>query len=119
MLPMNSCLADLCLSLATMSLEVVWGTPRGPPRDNMLKINIDACFNQATSACSSGIVVRGNEGKVISGITSKIYATSAFVAAALALREGISLAATLNLQSVVVESDCQDLIEACRGNIKR
>lgn len=40
-------------------------------------------------------------------------------AKALALREAISLTVTLSLPLVVVESDCQELVEACHGNIRR
>lgn len=63
-----------------------------PPRDNMLKINTYASFNPVSGAGSSGIVIRDNKGKMITGTTFQIYATSAFIAEALALREGSILA---------------------------
>lgn len=62
---------------------------------------------------------RDHKGKVVSGITSQIYAPSAFIAESLTLRKAISLVVSLELSSIVVESDCKDLEETCRGNIRR
>lgn len=113
-----------CRKVATPHPSISTGLNSGsslwrPPRSNFIKINTDAQFDPNSGHGFSGIVCRDEYGRLISGVTSQIYASSAFVVEALALREAISLAVTLNLPSVVVESDCQELIKACRGNIRR
>lgn len=85
------------------------------PRIKFVKLNSDAQFDVSTGIGFCGVVCRDDKGKLITGLTSRIYANSTLVAEALVHRE----AAHLNLSNVVVESDCQDLIEVCRGNRMR
>lgn len=89
-----------------------------PFRANVVKINSDASFSPATGAGSSGFILRDYKGRVISGSTSTIYASSPFVAEAVALREGISVVTSLNIKLVVVESDYKTLVDACKDIIR-
>lgn len=46
-----------------------------------------------------------------------IFASTPLMAEATWLRETISLAYALSIPKVILESDCQTLIEACWGNV--
>lgn len=76
------------------------------PPEQLHRINSDAHFNVSTGRGSNGIVCRDLKGSIISGITSKIFATSALVVEALTLREAIALVVSLNLPSIFIESNC-------------
>lgn len=84
---------------------------------SITKINVDSTFSKLTGVCFAGAIARNSEGDVVSGNTSFNRATSCFVAEALALRDAASLANNLGITNVVFESDCLDLIKACRGEI--
>lgn len=88
-----------------------------PPLQSITKINVDSTFSKLTGVCFAGAIARNSEGDVVSGNTSFNRATSCFVAEALALRDAASLANNLGITNVVFESDCLDLIKACRGEI--
>lgn len=62
---------------------------------------------------------RDKNGRVILGSTSNIFEYSAIVAEAIALRKAVALVVSLNSSDVLFESDCMDLIEACRKNKKK
>lgn len=47
------------------------------------------------------------------------FANSPLVAEAIALREAIVFAASLNIQKILLESDCLILVNACRGEMIR
>lgn len=84
-----------------------------------LKINCDASFNKVQKKGHAGIIIRGDSGEFISGLTKQIWANSPLVAEALALREALFLAANLGLQEVTFEGDSLDLIKACRREVSR
>lgn len=85
----------------------------------MLKFNTDSQFDVSTCHATIGVICRNVQRKLITSITSKIYTYSALVAEALALRAAASLAINIAAPSVLFESDCVVLMEACRGNIIR
>lgn len=88
-----------------------------PPRSSVVKINYYAHFDVSTGRGRSGIVCRNEKGEMISGSTS--FAINALIAEALALREALTLALSLNFPSVLMEADCLILVETCRGNLVR
>lgn len=94
---------------------VIWR----PPRSNFTKINCNASFGKASGKGNVGIVFRDDKGIVLTAMSKPIFASSPLIAEALSLREAVSLACNLNLQSVILESDNQQLIEACRGNLHK
>lgn len=85
-----------------------------PPRGQVMKFNSDAQFDLGSGKGCTSIVGRNNLGIMVAGSTSKIFAFSALVAEASALREAISLVVSLQIPSVLLESDCLVLIEVCR-----
>lgn len=63
---------------------------------------------------SAGIIAGDNRGEVVFGITKKFPATNPVIAEALALREAAAVAVNFGLTNVILESDCLELIRACR-----
>lgn len=67
----------------------------------------------------SWIVGRDSECKLVTSCTSSLFAKNALVAEALAMREALSLTTNIQATSILLESDCMELIEMCRGNLIR
>lgn len=96
-----------------------WGSTRWrPPRSDTTKVNIDAAYDAITGRGCAGVVCRDARGKVLTVIASRIFAPNALVAEALAMREALQLARSLNLHRVVFESDNTTMVEACKGSKK-
>ena len=55
-------------------------------------------------------IIRDNQGKVIIGKARRIHISSSLVAEAIALREGLLLVRSSFCESIVLESDCLQLI---------
>lgn len=62
-------------------------------------------------------MARDYKGDLVCGFTKKFPATSPLVAEALALREAVAIAVNLNMQKVIFESDCLELVRAYRKEI--
>lgn len=56
-----------------------------PPRANILKFNLDAQFDVSTGHGNAGVIYKDDKGRLVIGITSKVFARSALVVEALAL----------------------------------
>lgn len=80
----------------------------------MIKFNSDAQFKLGSGLGFSGIVGRNYMGKLVARCTSRFYAPSPLVAEALAFREAILFASSMGIPSILLESDCPDLVDACR-----
>lgn len=87
------------------------------PRSGCLKINSDAAFDKQTKISCSGIAIRDDLGNLLTGSFRKHAASTCLSAEALALRDAVILAKNLNLDRVIFESDCMDLVKMCRGEI--
>lgn len=85
-----------------------------PSKDLYLKINMDAVFNQSTCRGYFGAICRDNRGKLLTACCNTLFATSALVAKALAMRGVVLLGQSLHVSSVLFESDCLTLIQPCR-----
>ena len=86
-----------------------------PPILNGLKCNVDATF-RGDSKVGAIAVIRDNCGALITASAYKICYSSSLVAKALAIREGLKLANNCLCDSIVLESDNLQTIEACRTN---
>lgn len=62
------------------------------PRDPYLKINMSAAFNPSTHKGYFGAICRNNKGMVLTACCNTLYANSALVAEALAMRGAVLLA---------------------------
>lgn len=90
-----------------------------PPRPGIIKINTDAGFNVQKAIGSAGIVARDFNGDLLCGFSKKFPATSPLIAEGLALREALAIAVNLRMSKVLFESDCLELVAACRKEYKR
>lgn len=89
-----------------------------PPRQGWLKINTDSSFIKSKIGVS-GVIIRDENGRFLSRLTRKHATVDPLMAEALALRDGITLASSLGLNKVVLESDCLEAVRACRKKIQR
>lgn len=90
-----------------------------PPLQGVTKINTDATFSNLTGFCFTGIIARDHKGSLVSGVTSCCRTINSLTAEAIALRDVVSLARNLGMERVIFESDCLDLIKACRGDLEK
>lgn len=97
----------------------VFGKDWRPPPKGVLKINTDSSFSLSKNRAHAGIIIRNEEGEVVSGLTKVFPATSPLSAEALSLREALLFAIAMGIQKAIVESDCLDLIKGCRREIKK
>lgn len=70
-----------------------------------------------SKAGCAGVVARNLKGWVVAGCTKHHRAVSSLMMEALAMRDAVFLAASLQVAQVQFESDCLDLVKACRGDI--
>jgi ribonuclease HI len=86
------------------------------PLSRQLKVNVDGSFHLEEREGAAGAVIRDYEGKFIAA--SSIFLTnisSAGVAEAMAMREGLALANRLGCNNVIMESDSLETVDACTG----
>ncbi|KAE8776165.1 hypothetical protein D1007_51201 [Hordeum vulgare] len=82
------------------------------PPDGLYKLNVDAGFSEDSGTGSTGAVLRSDKGVFIVGSCSAIsFAEDVSSAEARALRDGLLLASEVGVQKIIVESDCQDVID--------
>jgi ribonuclease HI len=77
-------------------------------------VNVDGSFFQASHAGAAGAVMRDYNGNFMAA--SSIYLpniTSANVAEAMAMKEGLALANRMGVNNVIMESDSQEIVDAC------
>lgn len=90
-----------------------------PPPKGMLKLNSDASFNSTRLIANAGIIIQNEKGEVCMGLTKVFLATSPLVAEALSMRESMIFAKSLGIKNIIFESDCQELVKACRDGMQR
>jgi ribonuclease HI len=86
------------------------------PLVRQVKINVDGSFSQSSHSGAAGAVMRDYTGNFMAAST--VYfpnITSANVAEALAMKEGLGLASRLGANDVIMESDSLEIIDACSG----
>jgi ribonuclease HI len=81
-------------------VKVKWGLPY----HDHLKINTDTSFVEANNQGCTGLVVRDNQGKLITEARWFEYAATAIVMEAYAIREGLCLATDFQYPSIIIES---------------
>lgn len=90
-----------------------------PPTVGVTKINTDAAFDKARSIAWAGFILRDEKGEILTGSTKTLAASSPLMAEALSFREALMFASNLGIQHITVESDCLELVQACRDEVKR
>ena len=86
-----------------------------PPPHNRLKCNVDAAFHADSNVGAIAAIIRDSSGTMITASARKIHCPSSLVAESLAVREGLQLAHNCLCESIVLESDNLQIIEACRS----
>ncbi|OMP05396.1 hypothetical protein COLO4_08881 [Corchorus olitorius] len=83
----------------------------GKPPSGWHKVNCDGAL--CTVSLSAGIgVIRNHEGHLISGAGKKVVGESALCVEALAFKEGMKIAKSLQLDKIIVETDCEILYKS-------
>jgi ribonuclease HI len=94
--------------------EVIW---RKPARGEY-KLSIDASFH-SNGRGSVGVVLRNDRGEALAGYAGPLnHLLDAAMAEALALLKGLKFLEQLGIQSVTIESDCLELIQACNAEVE-
>ncbi|KAE8787288.1 hypothetical protein D1007_38774 [Hordeum vulgare] len=82
------------------------------PAEGLYKLNVDVGFSEDSGTGSTRAVLRSDRGVFIAGSCSAIsFAEDASSAEARALRDGLILASEVGVQKIIVESDCEDVID--------
>ncbi|KAJ1419855.1 Ribonuclease H-like superfamily [Sesbania bispinosa] len=85
-----------------------------PPPLGYLKCNTDAAYVHSRAMGAASMVFRDREGFLEFSSAKKVATSSALIAEGLALREAMNIAINLGMQRVIFESDCLQLVSACR-----
>ena len=81
------------------------------PMEGCVKLNVDAAFHAETPNGAVGAVLRDDRGGFIAASNGKLeHVTDVATAEAFALRHGLLLAQQVGVNKLVVEADCQEVI---------
>jgi hypothetical protein len=83
-----------------------------PPSFGSLKFNTDATWHSDSLSCGVAVLIQDSFGKFVAGSCKSLHAISAVAAEALPILEGLSLAASVNINSFILESDSFHIISA-------
>lgn len=89
-----------------------------PPPEVLVQAKVDVSFDEPISLCSIRVLLRDDQGTVLSGSARILPAISPLHTESLALKEAHVLASNLNIKSIIFESDNQDLIATCKNKEK-
>ncbi|KAF7815391.1 reverse transcriptase [Senna tora] len=101
--------------LARDSATSVWA----PPVSGFFKANVDGAFNPKDLRAGLGVIFRDFEGVVLDGCSIPVFASSCLMVEALAVRQAVRMARDLELDNVVIESDCADLVNSIGSDVNR
>lgn len=110
------------LSLCTNFTKAAQGSHNGElvkwtkPELCQVKLNVDASYHSEEGAGAMGAIIRDKHDNFLAGACAFApHASSASMMEAQAMKEGLTLAASLGFHHIVAESDCLEVIEACGG----
>jgi ribonuclease HI len=82
------------------------------PKENFVKLNVDAGFNADAGTGSTGAILRDDSGAFLAASCCGIpFISDPSSAEARALRDGLILAGQIGCNRIEVNSDCMDVIE--------
>ncbi|GMI70524.1 hypothetical protein HRI_000721700 [Hibiscus trionum] len=100
------CLDLMTLKMRLLSVRNPLPVRWSPPSPEMVKVNVDACFHEASKLACVGLLIRDSEGYVLGSKCAKIeFTSSSFAAEALAVVHGLHFAFEMGFRRVTVESD--------------
>ena len=86
-----------------------------PLEEGWMKVNCDGACNPKTGKVVVGIIAKNKERKVMAGLGNVIYTEESELAEALAIKNGVKLAADKGYQKVIFESNSKNMIEGIEG----
>ena len=93
------------------------------PAEGWVKINCDGAFKIKQGSVTEnevgiGVVIRNKNREMVAGITKKVLIGSSIEAEAVALREGVWLAAERKMDRIMLETDSEILYKEITGRRK-
>jgi ribonuclease HI len=86
------------------------------PKEDFVKLNVDASFDLDSGTGSTGAILRDDKGLFLAASCFGIpYVSDMSTAEARALRDGLILAGQIGCNRIEVNSDCLDMIEMMRN----
>jgi ribonuclease HI len=86
------------------------------PREDFLKLNVDAGFSIDAGSGASGAIIRDHRGHFVGASACGIpFISDAALAEARALKDGLILAGNLGCSRLEVESDCMEVIDVMKN----
>ncbi|OMO66681.1 Thioesterase superfamily [Corchorus olitorius] len=87
------------------------------PDLDWVKISCDGSFDPKNGEAAIGIVIRDYQGQLVDRLGKKVQADEALMTKALAVREGLKLAARKNFSRVIVENDSAGVVQDLTGSL--
>ncbi|GMP62795.1 hypothetical protein CsSME_00024758 [Camellia sinensis var. sinensis] len=78
-----------------------------------MKVSFDASFSSSDGSAALAVILRDSHGKLIDGVTSIVYSSSAKQGEAHAIRLACMFLRALGLSHIQVQSDNQAVITLC------
>jgi ribonuclease HI len=87
------------------------------PREDFVKLNVDAAFSSDSCSGATGAVIRDEKGAFIAASSCGLqFISDATTAEARAVRDGLILAGQVGCTKIEVESDCSEVIDTMLDN---
>ncbi|KAL4355068.1 hypothetical protein GQ457_06G018210 [Hibiscus cannabinus] len=100
-------------SVTNQSVQNLWS----PPPMGSFKICCDAAFDKLTGQATVAAIIRDCTGTIVAGDMKRLLAPSASSAEASAIRLRVSLALSADLENVIFEFDCREMIETLNSGV--
>ncbi|MED6122392.1 hypothetical protein PIB30_039325 [Stylosanthes scabra] len=86
-----------------------------PPSKGWTKLNIDVAFSFASGSYATAAIFKDSDGRLLTASNSTGKCISPLTAEALAMQEALITAQNLDMEKVIVESDCSILVQAIKS----
>jgi hypothetical protein len=85
------------------------------PKEDYVKLNVDACFDANSGNGSCGAIIRDHRGMFIGASSRTIsFVSDAPMAEAMGVRDGLLLAGQFGCNRLEVNSDCSEVIDTMK-----
>ncbi|KAF7824555.1 reverse transcriptase [Senna tora] len=98
--------------------QVFQGARWVTPPHGVVKLNVDAAFDEKNLRGAAAIIVRDDAGILLTGFTKRMFCFNALSAEAQAVKEAVLALPALGISRAVIESDSQVVINHCNGKRK-
>ncbi|KAF7828452.1 reverse transcriptase [Senna tora] len=98
--------------------QVFQGARWVTPPHGVVKLNVDAAFDEKNLRGAAAIIVRDDASILLTGFTKRMFCFNALSAEAQAVKEAVLALPALGISRAVIESDSQVVINHCNGKRK-